>query len=294
MSKIIYATFLLLGVFFNLLAQAAIFNYEPLSQDWKEKLAKAKYWQPGCPVALERLNLLTFSYYDFKGNEQLGQLVVMDAAAPELTAAFKELYQQRFPLEKPVAVVDKDHDKEGLTIAFTCRPITGGGNASLHSYGLAIDINVERNPYAGEYQVTSNGQVYGRLIPNGSLGYLNRSVNRPGMNEAIVDIMQKHGFNGWGGDWRDRIDYMHFQVARPIAQQLAYLDPQSAATLYQLTIKYPQSAANLTADTRWFYLYKLYPQQYIKVLQDYFPKLATEKESQVFDKVYQALANSAN
>jgi hypothetical protein len=95
----------------------------------------------------------------------------------------------------------------------------------------------------------------------------------------------------WAGDWTDRVDYMHFQVSRAISQQLAYLDLQSALKLYNLTIQYPDSASELSADTRWFYLYKLYPKHYIEILTTYFPALAKDREKRVFTTVYQALAN---
>jgi hypothetical protein len=188
-------------VFFALFyahAYAAVFTTEPLSATWKDKLLKSHYWQANCPVPLNRLSLLTISYYDFKGVEHTGNLIVMNAVAPHLLAAFKEIYQNKFPLEQPVAIAEQKSASADLTIAFNCRPITGGSTYSLHAYGTAIDINVVRNPYAGEYKVSSDNKVYGSLIPGAnSLTYLNRAIKRPGMNEVIVDIMTRHGFMGW-------------------------------------------------------------------------------------------------
>lgn len=67
--------------------------------------------------------------------------------------------------------------------SFNLRSKRGGGGRSLHSWGIALDINPDRNP-----------QGDGSDIPTG-----------------VVDIFKKHGFF-WGGDWSggDR-DPMHFE-----------------------------------------------------------------------------------
>jgi len=280
------------GLLLALSLQAATFTYQPLAKDWQRALQKAEYWHKNCPVPLDRLSLLTLSYYDFEGKERIGQIVVLDAMAAEVVAAFKELYQRRFPLEAPQVISPGDQDATtGLTVAFNCRALTGGGVTSLHSYGAAIDINVAHNPYLGSYRSLADGKWVGRLIPPTGLSYLNRRVQRPGMNEAIVDIMQRHGLSTWGGAWLDTIDYMHFQISRNIAQHLAALPTSEAEKLYALTIRYPKSAVNLSADSRWFYLYKLYPQRYMDVFSKYFPQLSSTKESEVFTQISQTLAN---
>lgn len=272
-------------------AHAATFQYEPLSPTLQQDIIHSKLWKPGCPLPLNRLDLLTFSYYDFLGHEKIGHLIVMDAAASELSKAFQDIYQHHFPIETPQDLKDDLSIKEGSTVAFSCRNMIGQSLMSLHAYGLAIDINTSRNPYAGSYSISKGNPASGTLIPRTSnISYLNRSVIRPGMNETIINIMKSHGFIIWGGNWRDRIDYMHFQTSRPLAEQLSKVDPQSAQTLYALAIQYPDSAEKLSSDSRWQYLYQLYPQRFMLVLQHYFKLLATEPETAVFDQVYTALA----
>jgi D-alanyl-D-alanine carboxypeptidase len=266
------------------------FSEEPLPLPLKEKLKAAKLWDTYCPVSLERLSLLTISYLDFNGKTQVGNLIVFDAAAPFVLDAFKELYQHQFPLEKlsPIPTVNAREE----TSAFVCRNIVGGVQSSLHSYGLAMDINISRNPYVGDCEIRNN-RLLGSLIPSGptSLSYLNRSYTRPGMNETIVDIMAKHGFIAWGGEWQDRIDYMHFQVPRNIAVNSIWLDKNSANQLIALSIQYPKAAKKMSIDEKWRYLYQFNPPKYIQVLKKYFPLLETESEAKVINRIYLALLN---
>lgn len=64
----------------------------------------------------------------------------------------------------------------------------GGGGKSLHSWGIAIDINPETNPY----QPDNYGPV------------------QTDMPTQIIDIFRKYGFI-WGGDWPGERDPMHFE-----------------------------------------------------------------------------------
>lgn len=270
------------------------FKYEALSQTIKDQLIKSNYWHTGCPVDLDRLNIVTFSYYDFNGATKLGQVAVFDAMAPYLSDAFKELYAKKFPIEIPAIITPPDTI---TTTAFKCRAITSGRDYSLHSYALAIDINVSRNPYIGAFSNKEQDQLIGLLGPYSatSLSYLNRSQIHPGMNEAIVEIMKQHGFIEWGGDWQDRADFMHFQVPKNIALNLAHLDSNSAKQLIALLIQHPQAAKRMSNDQRWQYLYKLFPTRYMQRLQKYFPLLQTEEETKVLSQLYlDLLTNSGH
>ena len=52
--------------------------------------------------------------------------------------------------------------------------------------------------------------------------FLNRGILRPGMiTPEVVSIFNDHGFNIWGGNWRQPMDYMHFQTPRIIAEKLS-------------------------------------------------------------------------
>ena len=68
---------------------------------------------------------------------------------------------------------------------YNFRDVRGGTHLSLHSWGLAIDLNVASNP----------------------LGSISR--NQP---DLLVATFEKHGF-WWGANFHHRPDPMHFQRA---------------------------------------------------------------------------------
>lgn len=95
------------------------------------------------------------------------------------------------------------------TGAYNCRKITGGTGYSLHSYGCAIDINWQSNPYM------SNG----RLVTD--------------MPRAMTDEIQALRTNNgkrvweWGGGWSGAKDAMHFEAdASPADYATGIKNPQ--------------------------------------------------------------------
>jgi hypothetical protein len=68
---------------------------------------------------------------------------------------------------------------------FNIRKIRGGTNMSLHSWGIAIDVNAFENP----------------------LG------KTPKLSSGFVKCFTDAGFD-WGGHWRRRPDGMHFQLSK--------------------------------------------------------------------------------
>ena len=177
---------------------------------------EARFWQPGCPVPLSHLRLLTVSHWGFDGRVYTGQLVVnRDVAAP-LSKVFRRLYEVRFPIRHlrlahvygPRRARPDDGDVSG---SFVCReavpsPCTGGsrsGSWSNHAYGHAIDLNPVENPYVG----------CGRVHDPESRPYVDRSRLRKGMvTPAVVRAFRSIGW-GWGGDWTGATkDYMHFST----------------------------------------------------------------------------------
>lgn len=68
---------------------------------------------------------------------------------------------------------------------FNIRPMRGSSQASLHSWGLAVDVNASWN-----------------------------AMGAPStLSEEFVMCWKDAGFD-WGGDWESRPDSMHFQLAR--------------------------------------------------------------------------------
>ena len=78
--------------------------------------------------------------------------------------------------------------------------------------------------------------IFGIIIqPIGSDDrFLNRGIIRKGMiTSAVVDIFKEHGFNEWGGNWRQPMDYMHFQLPRSLAEQLANSDFELSKKIWE-------------------------------------------------------------
>jgi hypothetical protein len=202
------------------LALVALQQYDssvrPLPEPLAKSLTSQGSWQPGCPVPLSGLRLLTVTHWGFDGRPHVGQLVVNREVAAPLQTVFRKLYRLRFPIRHmriddmygPRRARPADGD---ITGSFRCRqavpsPCTGGtasGRWSNHAYGYAIDINPVENPYVG----------CGMTRDPTSLRYVDRSPLRKGMvTPAVVRAFRSIGW-GWGGDWTgDTKDYMHFSI----------------------------------------------------------------------------------
>lgn len=198
----------------------SICSANPIPDHIKQEMLSKGSYQQGCPVAMERLSLVTVSYIDFSGTvHHDGEIVVLDVVADRVAKIFNDLYEQKFPIAKIRRIEHYDADDEkslidNNTAAFNCRKLTGDDTKySIHSYGLAIDINPIQNPY-----------VHNQLIlpPEGE-NYLDRTDLRVGMVEPIVDVFTRNGFTIWGSVRPDRVDYQHFQLPNQLAEQLARL-----------------------------------------------------------------------
>ncbi|EJL84807.1 hypothetical protein PMI16_03757 [Herbaspirillum sp. CF444] len=167
------------------------------------------------PVKCERLAQVSFRYRDFEGRlHDDGNVVVLDVVAPQVQGIFDALLQRRFPLHKAAPLDaylgdDEASMRDNNTSAFNGRPMTGGGAWSKHAYGVAIDINPLQNPYIGK---DAGKQII--VLPPAARGqYQSRIPLRPGMvDEDVQDIFFRHGFMIWGGNWKQPIDYQHFEI----------------------------------------------------------------------------------
>lgn len=102
-------------------------------------------------------------------------------AAPALLAAFQDV--EAAGLKGRILTFDG---------AFVPRKIRGGSGLSRHSWGIAIDLNADWNPYRTEPA----------------------RAGMPGSLWDIVPIFEAHGF-AWGGRWSARFrDGMHFEYAQ--------------------------------------------------------------------------------
>jgi hypothetical protein len=167
-------------------------------------------WRPECPVGPESLRRIDIEYLDFNGGTQRGQLVVNKDVADDVIAIFDDLRRIRYPIEKMQTVdhypgaEDELSMRDNNTSAFNCRPLPGSAAWSLHAYGRAIDINPLVNPYV---------DAEGDLQPSTAGRFLDRNRDDLGLlhdGDAAVRVFTDRGWR-WGGDWRNPIDYQHFE-----------------------------------------------------------------------------------
>jgi len=173
------------------------------------EVAERSTWQDSCPLPLEQLSYLRVSFFGFDGRFHNGEMIVEAVLAHDVVEVFRQLHEQRFPIEemRVISKNDLEHAPTGdgnVTTSFVCRPVVFGSSWSEHAYGRAIDINPFHNPYRkGE-----------RVIPELASAYLDRVNVRPGMivaGDVVTEAFAAIGW-GWGGDWRSTDDWMHFSV----------------------------------------------------------------------------------
>jgi hypothetical protein len=210
----------------------------PLSKLQCEKMRIAHVLSKDNPVPCSRLATVRFDYMDFNGAARSGgSLVVLDAVAPQVEALFGELLLRSTPIQQALPLEDFNGDDEksmaaNNTSAFNGRPMTGGGSWSKHAYGVAIDINPLQNPYVSK----SKSGVTQVLPAASSPRYLQRaaSASQPGMAEDVVGVFYEHGFLIWGGNWKQPIDYQHFEIgSRDFIRTLVKLPPQQATREFE-------------------------------------------------------------
>lgn len=166
-------------------------------------------WKKHCPVKLSELMFLKISYFGFDDKPHIGELIVHRKAAPEIILIFKELFESKFPIESLEPMyMHLGSDNQSMiannTVAFNCRQVTNYKKAfSLHSYGIAIDINPFINPYYKK----------GKVIPPSARVNLDRKKSQKGLiakNTIAYDVFKRYGWK-WGGDWKSLKDYQHFE-----------------------------------------------------------------------------------
>ena len=166
-----------------------------------------------CTVSRSDLRYLKVKHYDAQGQEHQGELVCHKRIAADLLDIFRQLHQAHYPIERIHLVDNYDaNDERSMTAnntsCFCFRKIAGSQRLSKHSLGMAIDINPLHNPCvskrrdgttliqpAAGKKYADRNKKYAYQIPKGDLCYR---------------LFKEHGFS-WGGDWRSKKDYQHFE-----------------------------------------------------------------------------------
>ena len=182
-------------------------NVHPLTSQQQSQMQNV-CWYPNCPVQLNQLVMVTVPYWGFDNQTHQGIVVVNKKVANQVLDIFQMIYAAHFSIEK-IKLIEDYHGNDDLSMAdnnssgFNCRNVANSKHFSLHSYGLAIDINPLMNPYVREQKV----------LPSVGRKYLNRAENLPGMikkNDVVYLAFKKYHWT-WGGDWAHLKDYGHFE-----------------------------------------------------------------------------------
>ncbi len=152
----------------------------------------------------KNLTIITVLYFGFDEKIHKGQIVIHKKLSAEIKEIFDELFAKRFPIEKVIPIVKYNWDDEASmrdnnSSAFNYRFIAGTKKHSNHSYGTAIDINPFQNPYIVGKKTSPRGSKYNKDAKGTILS-----------GSFVVKVFKKRGWK-WGGDWKTRKDYQHFE-----------------------------------------------------------------------------------
>lgn len=182
-------------------------GYDPVVSAVSEPALGAS-WRPGCPVGPGDLRAVEIDHVDFDGSHRRGTLIVHAEIVADVVEVFGQLYSARYPVEGITPITSFAGDDNASmaannTSAFNCRVVTGGSTWSRHAYGTAIDINPVQNPFVADQVV----------LPAAGTRYVDRHAYHPAMirpGDVVTRSFAAVGWR-WGGDFRRRSDYQHFQ-----------------------------------------------------------------------------------
>lgn len=173
-------------------------------------------------IALSDLRYLKMLHVNFNGEYQVGEMIVNKAIASDVMEIFEELCSEGYQIEKMYLIdnywtgdgesSDWNSIENNNTSCFCYRPATGSsGKLSKHSYGLAIDINPQYNPYV---TILDDGSY--KFSHDNAADYVyNRSSDTPHVittSDLAYQLFTSNGWT-WGGNWSNPKDYQHFQIS---------------------------------------------------------------------------------
>ncbi len=218
------------------------FKIELISKQRQKSMENSGAWGPSAPVSITSLRSVFVSYIDFEENiKHDGEIIVLAPIAQATVAVFRELLKRKFPIHsvRPIDEYQANDDisvMKNNTSAYCFRPIEGTNTLSVHSYGVAIDINPYMNPYIAPPR-NPGGMVE---IADYKMDFLQRFPAQKGMVEPIVDVFKKYGFGVWGGHWKWPLDYHHFQTTRTQARIMAGINLKTAKDFFDKCIQCPK------------------------------------------------------
>lgn len=174
---------------------------------------QGRSWPKNCTIRRDDLRYLRLSHFDAGGKEYVGEMICNKAIANDLLEIFRELYRQKYPIQRIRLIDDYDADDErsmrdNNSSCFCFRRVSGTTKLSKHAMGMAVDINTLYNPYV------RTGKDGRRIVePATAEKYVDRRKSFPYKivkGDFLHRLFLQHGFK-WGGSWRTMKDWQHFE-----------------------------------------------------------------------------------
>ena len=173
---------------------------------------QGKTYKPNGHIGRADLRYLRLLHWDYDERIHLGEMVCNVAIAHELVGIFRQLYQAHYPIQRMVlpdnyGADDEQQMRANNTSCFCYRAISGSKKLSNHAMGLAVDLNTLYNPFV----VNRNGRR--TVQPSTGEPYTDRSKPfryKIDTSDLAYRLFRAYGFS-WGGAWKDRKDYQHFE-----------------------------------------------------------------------------------
>ena len=206
-----FLLFILFGLF-TVGVEAQEFSVQPIPDSVFLRM-QGRSWPEGCAVRRADLRYLRLSHIDAEKNEHVGEMVCNKAIANDLLEIFRELYRQKYPIQRIRLIDDYEAEDErsmrdNNTSCFCYRKVSGTTKLSKHATGMAVDVNTLYNPYV---RTGKNGR---RIVePATAVKYVDRSKSFPYKivkGDLLYRLFIRHGFK-WGGSWRTVKDWQHFE-----------------------------------------------------------------------------------
>lgn len=191
-----------------------IFFYSSgLDAEVKARIDGSSY-REDCSVPYEELRYIRVLHIGFDDKTYIGELIVNRVIAEHIVEIFRELYNAGYLIERMLLIDEYNADdilsmEANNTSAFNFRYILGTTRLSRHSLGMAVDINPLYNPYVAYVDGEET------VLPAAGAEYTNRSGDCPYYireGDACYEAFTMRGFT-WGGEWKSRKDYQHFEKA---------------------------------------------------------------------------------
>ena len=181
---------------------------------------EGKTFKADCTLPREDLRYLHVLHVDGAGEVHEGEMVVNYHIAEDVLEIFRKLYEAGYPIERMRLMDEYDADDETAmrdnnSSCFNFRFISHTTRVSKHGLGLAVDINTLYNPYT---RVADGVRI---VEPATGEAYLDREADFPYKiteGDLCWQLFAEHGFI-WGGSWKNRKDYQHFEVPTDVIRQ---------------------------------------------------------------------------